>query len=108
TGVAGGVDGWQAALPTLTQRPPYACPRCTGNRASFTLLWPVTWSVRKNARTGQVEEWRAGPALAMAAGGEPDLTVRCELCGFSGPESMFTAAARRLPPPFQPGPGAGG
>ncbi|QIA27017.1 acyl transferase [Thermaerobacter sp. PB12/4term] len=105
---SGDTAAWQAALPALTRRPPYACPRCTGNRASFTLLWPLTWSVRKNAHTGQVEEWRAGPALATAAGGEPDLTVRCELCGFAGPESMFTAAARRLPPPFPAGPAAGG
>ena len=97
-------DAWSR----LEARPPYACPRCTGNRASFTLFWPVTWSVRKDARTGRVEELRAGPALATAGASEPDLTVRCELCGFTGPESMFTAAARRQPPPFPVPPGAGG
>lgn len=105
---AGYATPWQSMLPALTRRPPYACPRCTGNRASFIVSWPLTWSLRKNAHTGQVEEWRAGPALAMGPGGEPDLSVRCELCGFSGPESMFTAAARRLPPPFPAAPGVSG
>lgn len=87
------------AFAQVEQRPPYACPRCTGNRASFTLMWPITWSVRKDARSGRVTELRAGPALAVGAQNEPEITVRCELCGFTGPETMFTAAARRLPPP---------
>ena len=106
----GAVPPWQAALASLSHRPPYACPRCTGNRASFDLAWPVLWSVRKDPHTGQVEQWRSGPTLATAADGGPELTVRCELCGFTGPESMFTAAARRLPPPppFPPAPGAAG
>ena len=110
-GVAAGVvPPWQEVLPSLSRRPPYACPRCTGNRASFHLAWPLLWSVRKNPHTGQVEQWRSGPTLATAADGGPELTVRCELCGFAGPESMFTAAARRLPPPppFPPAPGAAG
>ncbi|HEY8393657.1 MAG TPA: hypothetical protein VIK92_02525 [Thermaerobacter sp.] len=86
----------------LEQRPPYACPRCTGNRASFTLAWPVIWSVRKDAHSGRITELRAGPALAAGGGDEPEITVRCELCGFAGPEAMFIAAARRQPPPAGP------
>jgi len=86
----------------LERRPPYACPRCMGNRASFTLAWPILWSVRKDAHSGHITALRAGPSLAAGAGDEPEITVRCELCGFAGPEAMFIAAARRQPPPAGP------
>lgn len=71
----------------------YCCPNCHGNRARFGLVFPLFQGVDKDPQTGRV----------MATVGEPCVEgdrcqVRCRSCGFEGPETMFTAEARRRPP----------
>lgn len=77
---------------------PYACPNCKGNRARFDLIRYIAEAVDKDPATGEIRSVLTEPAPDVDRSGQPRFTVRCRGCGFEGPESMFTAQARRQRP----------
>lgn len=72
----------------------YLCPHCRGNRTRFALIQSISQEVEKDPHTGKIlyaaDEW-----TIEGSNGRPSLEVRCLLCGFTGQEGLFIAAAQQ-------------
>ena len=74
------------------QEIPYFCPDCRSNRVKFSLITSYSQPILKDAMSGIVTEYKEANLIV-----EPEPTIQCQVCGFTGNELRFIKQAQREP-----------
>ncbi|MFC5448324.1 hypothetical protein [Paenibacillus aestuarii] len=71
---------------------PYFCPNCRSNRVKFNVITSYAQSFMKDALTGNIVEFKDPNPIP-----EPEATIQCLVCSFTGNEMRFIKQAEREP-----------
>jgi len=74
------------------QNKPYFCPNCRSNRIKFREVTKYSRWFLKDAITGEIVEQREPEPVA-----EPEPTIECMVCHFTGNEMRFIKQAEKEP-----------
>ncbi|OAS15022.1 hypothetical protein [Paenibacillus oryzisoli] len=74
------------------QEKPYFCPNCRSNRVKFNVITSYSQSFLKDALSGSITEFHDPGVIP-----EPEPTIQCLICNFSGNEMRFIKQAEREP-----------
>ncbi len=74
------------------QEKPYFCPNCRSNRIKFSVITSYAQSFLKDALSGNITEFKDPDAIP-----EPEPTIQCLVCSFTGNELRFIKQAEREP-----------
>lgn len=76
---------------------PYTCPVCRGNNRNFSFIFKLAQEIVKDPDSGATTFIADELETVTRPSGEVDLDIRCEACGYIGPEQTFALQARRRP-----------
>lgn len=74
------------------QEKPYFCPNCRSNRVKFSIISSTSQQFMKDALSGVIVENEDARVIE-----QPDPSIQCRVCQFTGNEMRFIKQAEREP-----------
>lgn len=75
--------------------PAYTCPVCRTNSSEFSLVYKLIQDIIKDPYSGKTTFVSDELEMMARPDGQPDLDIRCGVCGYVGQEAAFARQARQ-------------
>jgi uncharacterized Zn finger protein len=72
----------------------YKCPICRSNSEQFALVYKMAQEITKDPDSGETLFYADELETLTKIDGQPDLDVRCMMCGYVGQETAFMKEAQ--------------